>query len=166
MAEAKRCAACDNPMIGGGRARYCSAACKQRAHRSRSGSKRNNRNASERGDSVVVPGAYAALREQAQADWDNPEGWDPRWKRQQHAVSVGVGWYANAAYCGQPGVVCEHDPPPAEYRDRFDRVRLDQFEAGEPVTVPADDMPSGMLPPGDRARAYRVGPDDTVTIKT
>jgi hypothetical protein len=46
----KACASCGNNMIGGARARYCSPACKQRAHRSRKGA---NRNGSRQ--SVTVP---------------------------------------------------------------------------------------------------------------
>ncbi|MDP7731510.1 hypothetical protein [Mycobacterium sp. TY813] len=112
------------------------------------------------GNAVVVPGVYSALRELAQADWDNPHDWDPRWKHAAHSGNPIGQW------CGTPGVVCEHDPPPVEYRDPCTRVRLEQFEAGEPVLMRAAAMPGGMLPPGDRGAAYRVGPDDTVTIKT
>ncbi|KAA1248229.1 hypothetical protein F0Q45_21785 [Mycobacterium simiae] len=118
-------------------------------------------------DAQHVPGIYAALREKARADWDSPEGWDPRWKRQQHAVTLGGGWQENAVYCGQPGVVCEHDPAPAEYRDRFARVWLAQFESGQPVGVTAKGMPAGMLPLSGRSDVvYRVGPDDIVTPRS
>jgi hypothetical protein len=37
----KSCVICGNSMIGRSRARYCSPACKQRAHRSRMGASRN-----------------------------------------------------------------------------------------------------------------------------
>lgn len=49
----KACPSCGNTMIGRSRARYCSQACKQRAHRSRTGA---NRNAPVR-QRVTVPAA-------------------------------------------------------------------------------------------------------------
>lgn len=111
--------------------------------------------AEERGQQHV-PGVYAALLQRARESYDSPERWDPRWKRLQHP---------DGGYCGSPDVVCEHDPPPPEYRHRPTRLRLDELEAGKPVTVSADEMPPGMAL-GEGARAYRVGSDDVVVPRS
>lgn len=102
----------------------------------------------------MVPGVYVALLQRARELYDSPACWDPRWKKAQHP---------DGGYCGGPGVVCEHDPPPGEYRRRGTGLlsRLDELEAGDPVTVAADQMPPGMVL-GDGVRAYRVGSDDVV----
>lgn len=106
-----------------------------------------------------VPGVYAALLQQTRVLYDSPQRWDPRWKHLQHPHNPISQW------CGSPGVVCEHDPPPPEYRDQFTRLRLDELEAGQPVTVAADEMPPGTAA-GDGARAYRVGSDDVVVPRS
>lgn len=107
----------------------------------------------------MVPGVYAALLQRARELYDDPRYWDPRWKRRQHSPT--------GEYCGQPGVVCEHDPPPAEVIRRGPGLlsRLDELEAGQPVTVAADEMPPGTAL-GDGARAYRVGSDDVVVPRS
>lgn len=93
-----------------------------------------------------MPGIYAALLEQERAAVDDPHYWDPRWRRLQHA---------DGEYCGMPGVVCDHEPPPPRFRRT--RHLLDALEARQPVTVATWDVPRGIVPDAWRRqhRAYQ-----------
>jgi hypothetical protein len=112
---------------------------------------------------VHVPGVYAALLAHERGKWADPHYWDPRWMRKHHSD----GWY-----CGMEGLVCEHEPPPPQYRRG--RSLLDELEASKPVTVARSylggDHTSGKhwpgpppeLPWGRGVRKVRISPDDVV----
>ena len=73
---------------------------------------------------IRVAGIYRALLERERARSDDPHYWDPRWMRLHHS---------GGEYCTSPGVVCEHEPPPPQYRRSS--VLLAALEAGMPVVV-------------------------------
>ena len=74
--------------------------------------------------------------------------------------------HSGGEYCTSPGVVCEHEPPPPEYRRS--RHLPGALETGKPVTVASWDMPLAAMVPESwrrehRARSYRIGADDSIT---
>ena len=85
-----------------------------------------------------VRAAIRFLRENAATYGIDPDrfAFMSRWMRRHHS---------GGEYCTSPGVVCEHEPPPPEYRRS--RHLPGALETGKPVTVASWDMPLAAMVP-------------------